>query len=232
MKQQALQSRNIREIRDDHIRAGGDQTIAFPVVDAAAVDLVGGNADSQPAGFLAVLDLDVAISEREQAAAVKLVGLKNILDDLSFRALPVVVQRAVDAVAEELRDTQRCRFIDNVLMVRPARKVEIETSRMQFLQPLDGALRPPSHGDRPCRTSGPSLCARCASRVFSDTRACSPADPEASRRASPLPRQAASSERWYPCRSAGPRNREHTRRSRPRSRLAASPEESQPSSGT
>ena len=51
---------------------------------------------------------------------MKVVLLQQVLDDLGLGTLPVVVERAVDVLAEEPVDPERAGLVNNVRMVGPA----------------------------------------------------------------------------------------------------------------
>src|SRR6266849_1303398 len=115
-------------LRDYDVRAGLDQALALPGVDAAALHLIAGHGDGHAAGSTNLLDFDKTVAKAQQLFAAQVVLLQDPLDDHSLRKILVLVERSVDVLGEVRSQPEQLGLVPDVLEIRAAGKVQSQAA--------------------------------------------------------------------------------------------------------
>lgn len=134
--------RRVSIIGDEDVGADAEQSPAFPLVDDAGTvaRLVADDGRGQTADLLGVFNLDVAVAEREQVAAVDFFLKDHAVDHHLFGEGPIIVLGAVDSRAEILGDIEEVGFSFDGVLVGSAGEMEAHASPGQMFEEGAGGV--------------------------------------------------------------------------------------------
>src|SRR6266498_3201206 len=141
-KNMAKQRFGVTVVGDHDVGADAKETLAFPFIESTrtVMGLIARHGDGEAADLLGVLDFHVTVAEGQQLRPADLVLAQKTINHPLFREGLVIIDGAVDVLAEVAREIEQLGFLLDEHFVGAAGQVESEPAGLKLSQELAGTM--------------------------------------------------------------------------------------------